>query len=191
MDGFKLMGEQDYIHTEEIQAGNPEHQDSLFNFCANGRTNMVLLIACLYSCQLQRCAFSVWRNRTEQALRSAQERDSEELGAAMASETQQCAASIFSSEVPLDTHHSLLSQSWEVWSLEHSWVLSRLTPFMWHPNEDCSLLLHSSLAESSLLTALLLANRNKLPSSSEVFTKPRTAQRAGVQNTLQCFRVVI
>lgn len=100
-------------------------------------------------------------------------------------------ACIFSTEVPLDTRLSLLSPSWEVWSLEHRWDLSRPTPFTWHPNEGCSLLSHSSLAESSLLTRLLLANMNKPHSSSEVFIKHWATQQAGLWNTLQYFRVVI
>lgn len=55
MDGDKVMGEEDCIHTEEIHDGNPGHQDSLFNFCGNARTNMVLLIKCLYSGEM--CLF--------------------------------------------------------------------------------------------------------------------------------------
>lgn len=33
-----LMGEQDYIHTEEIQAVNLRYWDSPFHFCASART---------------------------------------------------------------------------------------------------------------------------------------------------------
>jgi len=56
MDGYMLTGQQDYIHTEEIQAVKLGYWDSPFHFCASARTT--------WPCRLHICTAAGYRGVT-------------------------------------------------------------------------------------------------------------------------------